>query len=54
MKMQSTVYAASDGAVEAIFAQVGETVASKDLLVQLRPLSSASRPADASHAMKGP
>jgi pyruvate carboxylase len=51
MKMQSTVYAGGDGAVEAIFAQVGETVASKDLLVQLRPLSSAGRPAAAGHAI---
>ncbi len=37
MKMQSTLYASSDGAVQALFAQVGETVASKDLLIQLRP-----------------
>ena len=36
MKMQSTLYANSDGAVQALFAQVGETVASKDLLIQLR------------------
>jgi pyruvate carboxylase len=36
MKMQSTLYANGDGAVDAIFAQVGETVASKDLLIQLR------------------
>jgi pyruvate carboxylase len=36
MKMQTTLYAGGDGAVEAIFAQVGETVASKDLLIQLR------------------
>ncbi len=36
MKMQSTLYASGDGTVAAIFAQVGETVESKDLLVQLR------------------
>jgi pyruvate carboxylase len=36
MKMQSTLYANSDGAVQALFAQVGETVASKDLLILLR------------------
>jgi pyruvate carboxylase len=36
MKMQSTLYAGGDGAVESIFAQVGETVASKDLLIRLR------------------
>ena len=36
MKMQSTVYAIADGTVNAIYAQVGETVASKDLLIQLR------------------
>ena len=36
MKMQSTLYASRDGTVAAIFAQVGETVESKDLLVQLR------------------
>ena len=36
MKMQSTVYAGGEGAVQAIFAQVGDTVASKDLLIQLR------------------
>jgi pyruvate carboxylase len=36
MKMQSTLYAAGDGTVEAIYAQVGETVESKDLLVKLR------------------
>jgi pyruvate carboxylase len=35
MKMQSTIYAICDGKVEAIYAQVGETVASKDLLIQL-------------------
>jgi pyruvate carboxylase len=36
MKMQSTLYAAGDGTVEAIYAQVGETVESKDLLLKLR------------------
>ncbi len=36
MKMQSTLYAGSDGTVDNIFALVGETVASKDLLVKLR------------------
>jgi pyruvate carboxylase len=36
MKMQSTLYAACDGTVDAIYAQVGETVESKDLLVKLR------------------
>ena len=37
MKMQTTVYAATDGVVEAINAAVGETVESKDLLIKLRP-----------------
>lgn len=36
MKMQSTLYAAGDGTVEAIYAQIGETVESKDLLVKIR------------------
>jgi pyruvate carboxylase len=36
MKMQSTIYAAADGTVDAIFAQIGDTVESKDLLVKLR------------------
>jgi pyruvate carboxylase len=36
MKMQTTIYAAGDGTVEAIFAQVGDTVESKDLLLKLR------------------
>jgi pyruvate carboxylase len=36
MKMQTTLYAPCDGAVENIFAQVGDTVESKDLLIQLR------------------
>jgi len=36
MKMQTTVYAATDGVVDAITAAVGDTVESKDLLVKLR------------------
>jgi pyruvate carboxylase len=36
MKMQTTVYAATDGVVDAITAAVGETVESKDLLIKLR------------------
>ena len=36
MKMQTTIYAAGDGTVDAIYAQVGETVESKDLLLRLR------------------
>jgi pyruvate carboxylase len=36
MKMQSTIYAPSAGTVDAIYAQVGGTVESKDLLVKLR------------------
>jgi len=36
MKMQTTVYAANDGVVEAMTAAVGETVESKDLLIKLR------------------
>jgi pyruvate carboxylase len=36
MKMQSTLYASREGIVAAIYARVGETVESKDLLVQLR------------------
>jgi pyruvate carboxylase len=36
MKMQSTLYASAPGTVDAIYAQVGETVESKDLLVKLR------------------
>jgi pyruvate carboxylase len=35
MKMQTTIYAAADGVVEEINAQVGDTVESKDLLVKL-------------------
>jgi pyruvate carboxylase len=36
MKMQSTMYASADGTVDGIFAQVGDTVESKDLLMKLR------------------
>jgi pyruvate carboxylase len=36
MKMQTTVYAPADGVVEALYAQVGDTVESKDLVVRLR------------------
>jgi pyruvate carboxylase len=36
MKMQTTIYAAGDGTVDAIYAQVGDTVESKDLLLKLR------------------
>ncbi|MGC9943281.1 MAG: pyruvate carboxylase [Verrucomicrobiota bacterium] len=36
MKMQTTVYAAAEGVVEAIYAQISDTVESKDLLVQLK------------------
>lgn len=36
MKMQTTVYAAADGVVDALHVAVGDTVASKDLLVKLR------------------
>ena len=36
MKMRSTLYAPADGTVEAIHAQVGDTVESKDLLLKLR------------------
>ena len=36
MKMQATIYASADGVVDAIKAQVGDTVESKDLLVKLR------------------
>jgi pyruvate carboxylase len=36
MKMQSTLYASGDGTVDAILAQVGDTVESKDLLMKLR------------------
>ena len=36
MKMQSTVYAPTDGVVEELHVQVGDTVESKDLRVKLR------------------
>ena len=36
MKMQTTVYAAADGVVDTINVQLGDTVESKDLLVQLQ------------------
>ncbi|HEX4121182.1 MAG TPA: pyruvate carboxylase [Verrucomicrobiae bacterium] len=36
MKMQSTIYASGDGTVDGIFAQIGDTVESKDLLMKLR------------------
>jgi pyruvate carboxylase len=39
MKMQSTIYAPGDGTVEAMYAQVGDTVESKDLLLKMRKLS---------------
>jgi pyruvate carboxylase len=37
MKMQTTVYAPSDGIVGELHMQVGDTVESKDLLARLRP-----------------
>ncbi|MEJ0090727.1 MAG: pyruvate carboxylase [Limisphaerales bacterium] len=36
MKMQTTVYAAADGIVDVLYASVGDTVESKDLLIKLR------------------
>jgi pyruvate carboxylase len=36
MKMQTTIYAATDGTVDKVFVAVGDTVESKDLLVKLR------------------
>ncbi len=36
MKMQTTIYAGADGVVESINVQIGDTVESKDLLVQLK------------------
>jgi pyruvate carboxylase len=36
MKMQSTLYAPGGGTVDAIYAQVGDTVESKDLLIKMR------------------
>jgi len=36
MKMQTTLYASSDGIVDSIHVQVGDTVEAKDLLIRLR------------------
>jgi pyruvate carboxylase len=36
MKMQTTIYAACDGTVQDLYARVGDTVESKDLLIKLR------------------
>jgi pyruvate carboxylase len=36
MKMQTTITAPVDGVVEEVHVQLGDTVASKDLLVRLR------------------
>jgi pyruvate carboxylase len=36
MKMQTTLYASSDGVVDSIHVQVGDTVEAKDLLIRLR------------------
>ena len=36
MKMQTTIYAPCDGVVDQVFAQVGDTVESKDLLIKLK------------------
>ena len=36
MKMQTTIYAPCDGMVEEIYAQVGDTVESKDLLILIK------------------
>ena len=36
MKMQTTIYAPCDGTAQEIHVKVGDTVESKDLLVQLR------------------
>ena len=38
MKMQTTVYAAADGVVDEVLAQVGDSVQSKDQLIRLRPV----------------
>jgi len=38
MKMQTTVYASADGVVDALHVAVGDTVASKDLMVKLRAI----------------
>jgi pyruvate carboxylase len=36
MKMQTTIYSTSDGVVDEIFCQMGDSVESKDLLIKLR------------------
>jgi pyruvate carboxylase len=36
MKMQSTIYAPADGTIDAIYAAVGDTMESKDLLIKMR------------------
>ena len=36
MKMQTTLYASADGAVDDILVQVGDSVESKDLIARLR------------------
>jgi pyruvate carboxylase len=36
MKMQTTVYAAADGVVDAIHIDIGESVEAKDLVMELR------------------
>src|SRR5262249_12076127 len=36
MKMQTTIYASTDGVIDEILAHVGDSVESKDLLVRLR------------------
>jgi len=36
MKMQSTMYASGHGTVDAVYAKVGDTVESKDLLIKMR------------------
>jgi pyruvate carboxylase len=39
MKMQTSVYASADGVVDEIFAEVGDTVEAKDLIVRMRAAS---------------
>ena len=36
MKMQTTLYASTDGAIEEILVEVGDSVESKDLVARLR------------------
>ena len=36
MKMQTTIYAPSDGVVEEIHVQIGDSIEARDLLVTLR------------------